>query len=325
MDHPGDRSLHGAPIPRSGGIALMAGVTAAVLLMGTQALPWLPYALLLAGTSFIDDMRGLSAGIRLAVHAGVACAFAMGTFAGHGAMTYMAAVLAIVWMTNLYNFMDGSDGLAGGMAVIGFGLYGFAAWIQGCPLFAAMCLAISASAGAFLVYNFHPARIFLGDSGSIPLGFAAAALGGMGWMQGMWPLTFPFLVFSPFIADASTTLVRRLLAGEKIWRPHKDHYYQRLVRMGWGHGKTAGAEYVLMTASGLSALVALTPGYSLLVPLAWICIYAVLMSRIDSAWRRFREKTVKGEEILRTFRPPARTEEIMHDPAAHKGKDRSAR
>ena len=127
--------------------------------------------------------------------------------------------------------------------------------IEDQPAFVNLCIA--ASAAAFLIANFHPARIFLGDAGSVPLGFLAAALGILGWEGGDWAWWFPLLVFSPFIADASATLARRLYTRERVWRPHRDHYYQRLVRLGWGHRRTALAEYVLMLACGAAGIAAL--------------------------------------------------------------------
>ena len=111
--------------------------------------------------------------------------------------------LATMWVTNLYNFMDGSDGLAGGMALFGFGAYALSAWLAGDAVFVVVAASIAAASAAFLVFNFPPAKVFMGDAGSIPLGFLAAALGILGWRAGHWPLWFPVLVFSPFIIDAS--------------------------------------------------------------------------------------------------------------------------
>jgi hypothetical protein len=164
-------------------------------------------------------------------------------------------IVAVAWITNLYNFMDGSDGLAGGMATIGFGAYGVAAWIGQDAALAALCLALSAAAFAFLVHNHHPARMFLGDVGSIPLGFLAAALGIVGWRNDVWPLWFPVLVFGPFIGDATITLVRRLLRRERVWQAHREHYYQRMVRMGFGHRGTAWTGYTVMLLCAGAALV----------------------------------------------------------------------
>jgi UDP-N-acetylmuramyl pentapeptide phosphotransferase/UDP-N-acetylglucosamine-1-phosphate transferase len=191
-------------------------------------------------------------------------------------------------MANLYNFMDGSDGLAGGMALIGFSFYGVAAAAAGGTAFALVNFSIAASAAAFLVFNFHPARIFMGDAGAVPLGFLAGALGIIGWLREDWTWWFPLLVFSPFIVDASVTLARRLCAGERIWRAHRDHYYQRLVQLGWGHRKTALAEYALMLACGAAGLAALAAPVAIQFALlgAACAGYLALIAAIGRAWGR---------------------------------------
>ena len=166
------------------------------------------------------------------------------------------AVLAIVWAANLYNFMDGADGLAGGMALFGFGSYAIAAFLSGADLYGVLCASIAAASAGFLVFNFPPARIFMGDAGSVPLGFLAGALGVLGWSRGYWPLWFPLLVFAPFVCDATLTLLRRILRRERVWQAHKEHYYQRLVRMGFGHRGTAWIEYAAMAGCAGVALAA---------------------------------------------------------------------
>ena len=150
-----------------------------------------------------------------------------------------------------------------------------------------MNLSIAAAAAAFLVFNFHPARIFLGDAGAVPLGFLAAALGLIGWLQGDWTWWFPVLVFAPFIVDASVTLARRLLRRERVWRAHREHYYQKLVRLGWGHRRTALAEYALMLTTGVLALAALAlPVLMQGVLLAAAAgAYLLIMVSIERAWR----------------------------------------
>jgi UDP-N-acetylmuramyl pentapeptide phosphotransferase/UDP-N-acetylglucosamine-1-phosphate transferase len=140
------------------------------------------------------------------------------------------------------------------MAVFGFSACATAAVIGGDVAFAAMNLAIAAAAAGFLWFNFPPARVFMGDAGSVPLGFLAAVASIEGWVRGNWPLWFGVLVFSPFILDATVTLAKRLVRGERVWQAHREHYYQRLVRCGWGHRKTALAGYALMLACGMLAL-----------------------------------------------------------------------
>jgi UDP-N-acetylmuramyl pentapeptide phosphotransferase/UDP-N-acetylglucosamine-1-phosphate transferase len=133
-----------------------------------------------------------------------------------------------------------------------------------------------------MMFNFDPARVFMGDAGSIPLGFLAGGIGLLGVVLGRSPVWFPVLVFAPFVIDASVTLLRR----ERFWAAHRQHYYQRLVRMGWSHRRLALAEYVLMAGSGLTALWLL--GVAPLVHLAglvvWLLIYVLLMWRIDRRW-----------------------------------------
>ncbi|MBI2295922.1 MAG: glycosyltransferase family 4 protein [Betaproteobacteria bacterium] len=292
LDYPGGRSLHERPMPRTGGIGIHAGVILAWAITAPN-LPdaaWAAFAVMLA-VSFIEDVGGLSAGWRLGVHL-----LATGLFAAdllleaHGWIAAAAAALAIAWMANLYNFMDGSDGLAGGMALIGFGGYGVAAWLSGSTAFALLNFSVAAAAAAFLVFNFHPARTFMGDVGSVPLGFLAAALGIVGWLQRDWTWWFPVLVFSPFIVDASATLARRLLKREKVWEAHRDHYYQRLVLMGWGHRNTALAEYGLMLACAGAGLLAMTQNDAAQIAvLSGIALaYLAMIAALERAWSRFK-------------------------------------
>jgi UDP-N-acetylmuramyl pentapeptide phosphotransferase/UDP-N-acetylglucosamine-1-phosphate transferase len=168
----------------------------------------------------------------------------------------MTLTLAIAWMTNLYNFMDGSDGLAGGMSAIGFGAYAIAAWQSGVSNVALPSIALASACAAFLLFNFPPARLFMGDAGSIPLGFVAGALGVHGAVTEIWPAWFPLLVFSPFVVDASVTLARRAVSGEPFWRAHRTHYYQRLVLGGWSSRRLALGAYAVMLAASVSAIAA---------------------------------------------------------------------
>jgi len=257
LDRPNERSLHEHPVPRTGGIAVLIGIAAALPFGGIDVWPTLGLALLLAAVSFADDLKGLPVAARLGAH--IAAAGVLVWYELSPIYIWQAAlvVLGIAWLTNLYNFMDGSDGLAGGITVIGFASYAVAAaWAEE-PELATTCLCIAAAAAAFLVFNFHPARIFLGDVGSIPLGFLAAALCVVGWNDEAWPLWFPLVVFAPFVADATTTLARRLVRRERVWQAHRDHYYQRMVRSGLGHRGTALIAYGLMVVCAAGALLGL--------------------------------------------------------------------
>lgn len=289
-DIPNERSLHDTPVPRTGGIALMAGMLAGWVLLFKFWQWWIVIPVLgLFVLSLVDDVRGLPPRTRLIGHFIAAVIVILG--AGISWLWALPVLLYIVWMTNLYNFMDGSDGMAGGMALFGFSFYGVAGLMGGNEAFAMMNFTIGAAALGFVYHNFHPAKVFLGDAGSIPLGFLAAAFGVWGWQLGYWPAWFPILVFSPFTMDATLTLLKRARNKEKLTDAHRSHYYQRLVQLGWGHRNTAIAEYILMFAVGVSSLVALgldTRGQGNLLAW-WGAIYLGLSMWIDRRWRQHQD------------------------------------
>lgn len=289
VDVPNERSLHEVPTPRTGGVGLLLAAAAAwALISDWELTPLLIIAAALAALSLVDDIKSLPVSVRF-VGQSIAALIFLIVYASAHWLLLPFLLLAIVWMTNLYNFMDGSDGLAGGMTAIGFGTYAIAASLVGAGDLALLSACVSAAAAGFLIWNFPPARIFMGDSGSIPLGFLAAALGIVGWQRGIWPWWFPALVFSPFIVDATVTLIARFLRGEKLHEAHKMHYYQRLNRMGLGHRGTALCEYVLMLTLAASAFASrgLGPLGVFVLLLAWAAIYATLMFAIDRRWKSF--------------------------------------
>jgi UDP-N-acetylmuramyl pentapeptide phosphotransferase/UDP-N-acetylglucosamine-1-phosphate transferase len=196
-----------------------------------------------------------------------------------GWLAVPATILFLMWMANLYNFMDGMDGFAGGMTVLGYGFLAYMAWRGGHQLILLLSLLVAGAVAGFLWYNLPPAQIFMGDVGSVPLGFLAAALALLGVRDGVFDVWVPLLIFSPFVVDATVTLIRRLLRGKKIWLAHREHYYQRLVLAGWGHRKTVMAEYVLMLACGMSAVMYTQVGepWRMAILLGWMAVYTVLM------------------------------------------------
>lgn len=292
QDIPNERSLHDTPVPRIGGIGMMAGIFTGWAVMIRELSWWLVVpALLLVVVSLLDDIQGLPVRQRLLAHLLAAAMLVVGS--GMWSQNMLLALLVfffVVWMTNLYNFMDGSDGLAGGMAFFGFSFYGVAALIQGDYVQAMMNFSIGAAAVAFLYYNFHPAKVFMGDAGSITLGFLVAGLGLWGWQKNVWPFWFPLLVFSPFIVDATVTLLRRALRGAKVTEAHREHYFQRVIQMGVSHRDLAIFEYALMLAAGISAIVALgrSPEFVSVVFLVWAGVYAAIFWAVDRRWQQFQ-------------------------------------
>jgi UDP-N-acetylmuramyl pentapeptide phosphotransferase/UDP-N-acetylglucosamine-1-phosphate transferase len=278
------RSLHRDIVPRGGGLAIWLGWCAGVVwLPGAQ--PWLFPLAAIVIVSFFDDRRGIPALLRLFVQLAAAVVWLWLAAPMPDLIVAATMAVAIVWMANLYNFMDGSDGLAGTMTIVGFGAYTLAGFWAGSDR-APTLLALAAAALPFLLANWPPARIFLGDAGSVPLGFLAAVFGIEGWRQGWWPLWFPLLVFLPFIADASSTLLRRLLGGEHVWQAHRDHSYQRLVQLGLGHAGTLALYAALMIGAAVSALAALArapqAGWYLLA--VWVAVLALLFGSVSRQW-----------------------------------------
>lgn len=285
LDQPNHRSLHTRLVPRTGGVAVITGILTAWIVADNTWLWTIPVAVLLL-VSLIDDVRDLSVRWRLLTQLVVSAGLSVAVFPEYPWWLHIPIVLSMTWIINLYNFMDGSDGLAGGMALFGFSSYAVAAAVSHDFHIVALSVAVVAASFAFLLLNFHPARIFLGDSGSIPLGFLAGAIGLFGWQRELWPLWFPLLVFSPFIIDASVTLLKRLLRREKVWEAHRSHYYQRLIQLGWTHRKTAIAEYCLMIATGASAVFLIRQPQSivLVVLIIWLLSYFAIMQKIDKQW-----------------------------------------
>ncbi|MDR0480332.1 MAG: glycosyltransferase family 4 protein [Gallionellaceae bacterium] len=303
-DVPNERSLHQTPTPRFGGISLMAGMLSGWALMITHLKWWVVLPLIgIFFISLLDDVHGLPVKRRLLAHFLSAAIFVLGAFLSVtfvDNMTWLlapVALLFVVWMSNLYNFMDGSDGLAGGMALIGFSVYGVASLMNQDDVVAMMNFTIGAAALGFLYFNSSPAKVFMGDAGSISLGFLAAAMGLWGWLNNYWPLWFPLLVFSPFILDATVTLARRALRGAKVTEAHREHYYQRLILAGWSHKRLAWSEYALMLCVGISALFYLHEPYPWPLLLGWCIVYAALMAVVDAAWKKSGQRQLEQKQL----------------------------
>ena len=289
-DEPNHRSLHVTPRPRIGGLGILAGALPCIAAAADATLAgFVIAAAFLAAISLLDDLHGLPIEVRLPAHfaAALVAVLMLGGSGSIGAVAGLVLVVAVMWATNLFNFMDGADGLAGGMALIGFAAYAYAAQGAGFGALAWTSVALAAACAGFLAHNFPPARVFMGDAGSVPLGFLAAALGAYGIVAGAWPAWFPLLVFAPFVLDATITLLRRLARGERIWIAHREHFYQRLVLSGWSVRRLALAAYALMAACAAGALWGLQQDGRL--PYVIIALFAALHGLLFLAIeRRFK-------------------------------------
>jgi Fuc2NAc and GlcNAc transferase len=254
LDFPNTRSSHAAPVPRGGGVALVSAFFFGSLTLTCLGVLGAEVARALLGASawvalvgFLDDRKSLPSSVRLCVQLGSAVLL-VGLLGGvpaadlarwglHGTLAGDAiAVLVLVWSTNLFNFMDGIDGIAGSEAIFMATSLGYLNWYAGgnFGVTAAMLCLASATLG-FLVWNWPPARIFMGDVGSGFLGFALAALGLTASRQRALPLETLGILGGVFFVDATITLLRRLFRGERVSQAHRTHAYQHLARRLGSH------------------------------------------------------------------------------------------
>nr|WP_231848933.1 glycosyltransferase family 4 protein [Paramagnetospirillum magneticum] len=298
LDHPNERSSHSLPTPRGGGLAVTP-VTVAALILAAFAVGGQPTflaagALVLMAISWVDDRKGLAPLPRFLTQAAIVAASLIGlgpdALAFKGVLPLWADRLLIglgwLWFVNLYNFMDGIDGITGVESVaIGLGLAAVAA-LAGLGGLLPPALIIAAAALGFLVWNWHPARIFLGDSGSIPLGFLLGGLLVQLAVSGQ--LAAALILPAYYLADATITLLWRLKDGERVWQAHRRHFYQRAVRGGQSHARVSllilGGNVVLAGAALLAALGHTVPA----VMLALLAVAGVLgqMTRWAGGIRR---------------------------------------
>jgi UDP-N-acetylmuramyl pentapeptide phosphotransferase/UDP-N-acetylglucosamine-1-phosphate transferase len=248
LAHPNERSLHEMPTPRGGGLAVICSVLLAwaILARCGWVAPRVDAVILgavaLGLVSWIDDLRDLSPLPRLLAQG---AAVVLGLFAlpdapsltrgGLGSVFYFAAIgLLWLWWINLFNFMDGIDGIAGSeAAAIGVGLLLFATAGDGAdPALAMLAAAVIGASLGFLVWNWAPARIFLGDF-SAPFAYLLGYLLLDLAIRGHWKIALILPLY--FMADATITLARRLVRGERIWQAHREHFYQKAVRRGHRH------------------------------------------------------------------------------------------
>lgn len=288
-DLPGHRSLHQQPTPRTGGLGIIAGIGVASAILPVWPTQWLIALCILILISLLDDFIGLRASTRLFAQT---CSSSIALYwlipEGQANILLPILILVSIWATNLFNFMDGANGLAGGMALIGFAWLTLFSW-SSAPDIALLCLTLSAASGGFLCLNFGSGKIFMGDSGSTLLGLMMALLGITGWLRHIWPAWLPIMVFSPFVVDASLTLFKRMLAKQRFWEAHREHYYQRLIRSGWTHRKLALAEYGLMLLCGSAATLAKAQN-NLLVISTWLALSVfcwIIVRSIDRRWKHF--------------------------------------
>ena len=279
LDVPNERSSHTRPTPHGGGLVIVilstAGLLIAWLLCPVSfpaALPaYLVGAWLVAGVSWLDDLRSLPNRLRFAAHllAAVIAVWSWGFWSQValpgvgdvrlGWVGLPVTILWIGWLTNAYNFMDGIDGIAGGQAVaagIGWAALG---WMSGQLLVSILGLLLAASSLGFLGHNWSPARIFMGDVGSVFLGYSFAVLPIIAAKSDPHLALAGILLVWPFVFDATFTLLRRLQMKENIFAAHRSHLYQRLIIAGHSR-RSVSVLYIGASLLGVCSALAWSEG-----------------------------------------------------------------
>ncbi|MBN8431262.1 glycosyltransferase family 4 protein [Microbulbifer salipaludis] len=252
LDTPNHRSLHEAPVPRTGGWAVIAGVAVGLLVGPLSISPPIGLAFIaLFSISLFDDLRPLNARSRFAVHSlsVMLVLYGLSPELAHF-LLWIPLIIGGIWTINLYNFMDGMDGFAGSMTAIGFAALGLISFWNGAFELAGVCWLLASCSAAFLYYNWPQARIFLGDAGSTILGLSAFAIGLSGWQQGAFHWVAPLLIFCPFWLDATATLILRVVRGERWWEAHRQHVYQKMA-LKYGVKTSLFIELVVMLGTSL--------------------------------------------------------------------------
>lgn len=269
VDLPNERTLHQGAIPRGGGLViLLALILTLISLVFVDNRVLLFMALLITlllwgGLSWWDDQHDLSPRFRFSLQL---------VFAGLGVLAFgwvsqvyvspriwfnlawlapLISLVGIVWMANLYNFMDGLDGLAAGQTIIAS--ITLAIWFAqlGDNSLSLVCVVLAAASYGFLLWNWSPAKIFMGDVGSISIGAFFATLIIIANTRYDVPIIALVIVFGVFAFDATATLLYRFVRGERISQAHRTHYYQRLANIGIAHEKIAIALFVCMVLCSL--------------------------------------------------------------------------
>lgn len=292
LDHPGERKLHHAPTPRLGGVGLVAGWSTAIAALALggdevargwlQQLPLLPIvtgAAIVFAIGVRDDLRPLGAGPKLmgqvvgaAVVAGAGVLIERVTFAGTtyplGWLSVAATLGWLVGLTNAFNLLDGLDGLAAGLAIIAGGTCATIVIVRGDYATAVLLVALLGALVGFLPFNFKPASIFLGDGGSLFIGFVLAVTAVTGFQKGATALAagVPLLIFALPLFDGASTIVRRLARAASMTAPRGWQVLRHLAQPDRGH-----IHHVLMTF-GLSERAAVLLLYALAFSLSGVAL-----------------------------------------------------
>ncbi len=254
IDIPNHRSSHERPTPRGGGVVISLSIIVGIINAFYMGL--IPYSifisllvsvLIISIAGWLDDHKDLAFYWRMLFYS-IACIWSMlwtGSLDAIKVGTYslqlspfigtVITFLGLIWLTNLYNFMDGSDGIAAIQAICAGIFAGSILFVEGQTGLAMVCFFVASSSLGFLYWNWSPAKIFMGDIGSCVLGFVFGALAVISDLLGVLSVYIWCILLSVFICDATFTLFKRMFQGEKWYKAHREHAYQKLIQMGMSH------------------------------------------------------------------------------------------
>jgi Fuc2NAc and GlcNAc transferase len=280
LDVPNERSSHKSPVPRGAGITFFISFNLVLALLIQQDILTLKYTfpVFLGGPvimllGYWDDISSIPALVRLSVHmlvaffifilisSGFSKAVEISFLPAWPWLTTAFCILFIAWFINLYNFMDGCDGLATSIGMVGAGLISLLSYLSGHKDLAITYLILAYALAGFLVFNWHPAKVFMGDAGAYFLGYVFGALALVSKMYYDSSLYIHLIIFGTFIVDATWTLLRRAMRRERVFNAHRQHAFQKLIKAGWGHARVTSL-YVLITVLWLFPMAALCMSYS---------------------------------------------------------------
>ncbi|HXY55252.1 MAG TPA: MraY family glycosyltransferase [Nitrospirota bacterium] len=319
VDYPSPRKIHVRPVPRIGGVAMAVGVFIPIVFLAIAdnfVRAFISAAGILVVFGFIDDIKGLDykakflgqvlAALVIIVLGGLRISSLGNLLPGDVQMSEWLRVtltlVAIVGVTNALNLADGLDGLAGGIALLSFSCIGYLAYLDGNNTVLLITTAVAGAIFGFLRFNTHPARLFMGDTGSQLLGFSAVVLA-VKITQGNTPLSpiLPLIVLGIPVLDTLTVMAQRMSQGKSPFSPDKNHFHHRLIKLGLSHSEAVFVIYVVQALMILSAIFfRYYSDWILIVGYAFFCAIVVsLLAALEHNTIRLPrfhaiEKTVKG-------------------------------
>lgn len=300
---PGKRQSHQQATPTGGGLGLMISIVATTicleLMLSLPGFWWksvLPGVLLLTIVGWRDDRLPVSALFRLLIQLAVSfwlLGFGWWDLSIKGIILFTAGILAMVWLMNVYNFMDGSNGMAGFQGVFAGLTMAVLFQSDGEYLMALVAVVVAAACAGFLPLNFPRARVFMGDVSSVPLGFIFASLAFYGVQTGSLGLALSILIMSVFLVDATLTLVSRAIRRERWYTAHAQHIYQRLIARGWSHSRVLVVYQCINVVLVLPAIVLakLDPQYA-------VTVVAFVLLSLGAGWHIANRRLSMSAEVL---------------------------